>query len=504
MAKFISDEDMAKLEASSSSQSKPKKIISDDEMAELENQGKTSQAESALGGFVEGSTFGFSDEIAGGVGGLMDYISQGGKLDLEDYYKIRRDLVRENQKKAKADNPGTFMTGELAGGLVSPVGNIGKGASVGKMALAGAGVGALGGAGYSEGEDLADVAMDAAKGGAIGGVMSGGLGLAGKGVNKLLSKTANKSSDVADDLAARAIGAERGTIKKLGSEKVKEAGRRALDEGIVTPFASTDDMILRNKASQRNAGKAMSEVYDVIDNANASTFNPLDAAIKVDDEIGGFWRSPLNKTETKQLDNTLESILMRADETGSKNISVKEAQKLKEELGKVANWKSNVSITDKERMARDAYKVISDEIDNAVEMGAEKVGIAGLPEKLKLAKKQFGDSKTAEELLKNKLARESGNKMFGLTDTIAGSGGAVAGGPVGLLATILGKKATERFGYQTGAVAADKLSKVLAEAPEMFGKYAGILKNASVKGNLPLVHELLMRNDPEYKAMMGD
>lgn len=465
---------------------------------------KTSKADSALGGFVEGSTFGFSDEIAGGVGGLMDYVSQGGKLDLKDYYKIRRDLVRENQKKAKADNPGTFMASELAGGVANPVGNVGSGATIGKMALSGLATGALGGAGYSEGEDLADIAMDSAKGGALGAGIAGGLGLAGKALTRGTKAASEGSEVVADNLAARAIGAERGTIKKFGANKVREAGRRALDEGIVTPLATTDDMIGRNLSAQRKAGDAMSEVYGAIDNAGASSFNPLDAAIKVDDEIGDFWRSPLNKTETKQLDNTLESIMMRAYKSDGGNIPITEAQKLKEELGKAANWKNNVSITDKERIARDAYKIIADEIDNAVEAGAEKVGIASLPEKLKLAKKQFGDSKTAQELLTNKQAREAGNKMFGLTDTIAGSGGAVAGGPVGLLGTVLGKKAVEKYGYQTGAVAADKLSKILKESPEMFGKYAGILKNASVKGNLPIVHELLMRNDPEYKALIGD
>lgn len=217
----------------------------------------------------------------------------------------------------------------------------------------------------------------------------------------------------------------------------------------------------------------MDDVYSQIDDAGASTFNPLEVAGKVDDQIGGFYRSPINKGETNQLENTLESILMR----GEGNIPIKEAQALKQELGKVANWKNNLTVTDKERMARDAYKIVSGQIDEAVEAGAKQIGSDGLLETLKKGKSLFGSSKGAEKLLENKLAREQGNKLIGLTDWgVLGSGGAAAvvtGGAsvVPTLGLLAAKKGAEKYGAQSAALGLDAISKSLLKSPQMLNLY---------------------------------
>lgn len=305
-----------------------------------------------------------------------------------------------------------------------------------------------------------------------GVVMETGGALLGKGVeaaapyvSKAMKPIGEKVMSTADSLAARALGAERATVKKLGDKKVRDVGRFALENNLLKPFSNTDDVILANQSAKQKGGQMMDDVYSQIDGANQSSFNPLETASKVDQQIGGFYRSPINKGETNQLENTLESILLRGD----KNIPIKEAQAIKEELGKVANWKNNISITDKEKMAREAYSVVSKDIDAAVEAGAKNIGSEGLLNKLKSGKNLYSNAKAAEELLKNKSAREQGNNLVSLTDSIllgAGGAGSVATGGAGIVPTIAAfgaKKYGEKYGAQQAALALDKVGKAISK-----------------------------------------
>lgn len=436
---------------------------------------------------AQGASSGLSDEAAGGVeavgralgvqgaGGPMKDISiaeDGPTLDWEiikDAYKRARDKEREALKKDSKDNPGVAAASEFAGALLSPVNKIMPSAS---LAKSGAAIGGVSGLGYSEAEDLSGMAIDAATGAALGGVIGKGIEKASPYIAQGAEAVGNKGKQLAERFAARAVGAERGTVKKLGQDKIQEIGRYALDEKLLSPLASTDDVIARNAAAKAKGGAKMEQVYSAIDDANASTFNPRNVAEKIDDQLGDFYRSPINKGEASQLDNTIESIMMRVG-SDADSIPLKEAQALKQELGKVANWKNNLNITEKEKMAREAYKIVSKSIDEAAELGSKTIGKDGLQEVLASGKKLYGNAKGAEELLTNKLAREQGNKLIGLTDTIAGTGAAgasLASGGTGIipaLAMVAGKKGLEKYGSQNAALLADKISKELLKSSKM-------------------------------------
>jgi hypothetical protein len=301
-----------------------------------------------------------------------------------------------------------------------------------------------------------------------GELISKGLQAASPSVKEATDAASKSVKSVANSLSARAIGAERGTIKKLGQDKIEAAGEYALKNNLFGKFSGTDEMIANNEATKKAAGEMQKSVYSAIDEKGASTFNPLDTAVKIEEKIGGFYRSPINKGETAQLENTLESVLMRGD----KNIPLSEAQALKEELGKVANWKNSQNITDKEQMARDAYGVVSKAIEDAASKGAESIGSQGLKETLKNANKTYSAAKTAEELLTNKSARELGNKLIGLTDwSVLGGGGAasLATGGAAIPATIgiyAVKKYGEKFGLKQAALGTNAIAENLANMPE--------------------------------------
>lgn len=407
-------------------------------------------------------------------------------------YRDNRDVARHEQHKDIAAHPIISSVANTAGMIANPY----------IRAMGPAAAGAEQGLGNSEADLTKGDVLGATKDTAIGA----GIGYLGGKLGDVASDyLAPKLGEIAENQSARAMGAERGTVKSLGADKVQAIGRYGLDNGIVTPLASTEDMLARNAAVQSNAGKAMGDVYGQIDQAGASTFNPLDTAVAVDNKIGDFWRSPINKGETNQLENTLNSILMRADQTGTNSIPLSAAQELKEELGKVANWKNTLNVTDKEQMARSAYGVVSDALDSAADSGSKTIGKDGLLKTLQDARATYSGSKGADTLLQNKQARELGNKMFGITDTIAAAGGAVFG-PAGAVGVVATKKLAERYGAATSASTANFLSQVLEKNPQVLGKWAGPLANAAKRGQnaLNASDYVLQQTDPAYRAKRAE
>ena len=476
-----------------------------------EDVDKPQPIQSAVNHFIQGGTAGFSDEIVGlgeaagralGVDGAgskgvldMSLNPEGPTLDwetLRDAYRMARNKDRENLKAGDKYNPASSAVGQIAGMVASPINKVGKGLSLAKQ---GAVVGGTNSLGMSDAEDIGGMAIDTSIGTAGGLLLGKGIDKASPYIEKGVKSMSSGARSMAEKLAARALGAERGSIKKLGMDKVKSAGAQALDEGVLSPLANTDDLIARNTATQERGGKMMGDAYKAIDDAGASTFNPLNVATKVDENIGGFYRSPINRGETNQLENTLESILMR----GEGSIPLREAQTLKQELGKVANWKNNITVTEKEKMAREAYRTVSEQIDNAVADGSQLIDKAGLAPTLAKGKELFGNAATAETLLGNKLAREQGNNLIGLGDKIVGGAALGYGGVTDDWQTaggvMVAKKGLEKYGAQNSALLLNKVSQMLARSPQLA---AAAAKNPNLLN--ALAKKLESRISPAMKA----
>lgn len=530
-----------------------------------EDADKPGMGTSAIRQGLSGLTSGFSDELVGageaagralGVEGAgsrspldMSLTEDGPTLDwqtLRDAYRMARDKERGGLKRDEKYNPGTSMAANLGGAMLSPVNKLGGSASLAKQAGL---IGGINGLGGSDKEDLGGMAIDTGVGTALGL----GIGKAADVASPLLQSGIEKMSggarSAAETLAGRALGAERGSIKKLGFDKVKAAGAQALDEGALPIFGGTGELIERNQALKDRGGKMMGEAFDAIDNAGASTFNPLDIATKVDTELSPTYRTAINKGETNQFENTIESILARGDG----NIPLREAQRLKQEIKSVAypGGRKPIDPTPKQQMAMDAYRIVNQGIDDAVAKGTDAVENAGLSDLLAQGKELYGNSKTSEALLRNKQAREQGNKLFGLTDTITGVGALGYGGATddwkGAGGLMLAKKGLEKYGAKVGAHGLDKISKLLMKSPQLAEtfsknpnvvnsiaqkieshlspgikaadndvqpydknvilqksqgtKYASVLNNASKRGDTALgaTHFILQSTDPEYR-----
>lgn len=175
---------------------------------QIDEYNKPTAGEAMLRGAGQGATFGFSDEAIGGVKSLMP----DGKS-----YAEERDAERAKNAKAQKAFPGTYLTGELAGGAVLPLG-AGKSAAtivgaLGKGSLMGAISGGVSGAGYNERKE--NMVGDVAKGVAIGGVLGGGAGVAGRLIPGVATKAGR--ADLKGELEAYRRGMKNASDSGLGS-----------------------------------------------------------------------------------------------------------------------------------------------------------------------------------------------------------------------------------------------------------------------------------------------
>jgi hypothetical protein len=484
MTDFISDEEMAKLEGSSPD------FISDEEMDQnVPKQLKqTSKIEAAFRGGFQGLTSDFSDEATAKV------VSKITGRPEEDVLRE----VRDKNLAAERSHPyiygGAKVTGAVApfftpAGAVSKIPAVGKALAGGLNAVKGSkwlaptGLGALQGYGASEETDEAKQLSDAAAGAMFG------LGTAG--LFNTITAAPSAIRNFASNRAAQQIGAERATIKKFGPDRVRAAGREALDNNLLS--TDTEQMQKGVAALQKSSGKRMGEVLGTVDEALGKPVSPTAIGDQLIDEQRGLWNGE------KFYDNLLDIVTMK----GEKNISLDDAMQLKVFLGKQARFTSP-NRSDAANVSGDAYWIVSKHIDDAIEKGESFLGTSNLLADFQKAKKTYANTKVMEPLLENRYAREQGNKMgFGLTNTIVGSQAAQiasAGNPVQGAALMGGKLAWEKYGNIGMAKGADAIADILQYAPQKLGPYAQTLMNASRQGirNLAITHYMMSKRDPNY------
>lgn len=180
----------------------------------------TSKIGSAIRQFVQGGSFGFSDEVAGGteaVGKAMGLQGLGGPLTdislsedgptldwdkITDSYRTGRDRERDALAIDERDNPGISTAANIAGAVVSPINKVMRGASLAKQ---GAALGGIAGLGTSE-QDLTTgdagnfggAAVDVGTGALVGGSLGKIADIGGQQLKTVGSKAMSKLSDFAD------------------------------------------------------------------------------------------------------------------------------------------------------------------------------------------------------------------------------------------------------------------------------------------------------------------
>lgn len=306
-------------------------------------------------------------------------------------------------------------------------------------------------------KDLPGLAKQTAKDLGEGALMETGGMLVGKGIEAaapLLAKAGGSLGKYSRMQGAKAVGA--GAKEFQNPALVDAIGGNAIDKGLIGPYKSAEEGMLLAKGAKEEAGKSMGDVYKSVDDAVGVSINPLETATKVEQELAPTYRTPINKSEVGQLENTIDSILARGD----KDIGLSEAQKLKSEIDSVGypKGKKPLDPSPKQLMAQDASRIIKQEIDKAAESGAEKLGNKDLLEKLFEARKDYGVNKQSQKLLTQKMGKEgagTGNKINWTVD------------PGAFLGSV-----AKKFGPNsdaTKALVSNRIAKTISKSPELQG-----------------------------------
>jgi hypothetical protein len=172
----------------------------------------------------QGLTLGFSDEIAGALGAIPGSLMTG--QSIPEAYRDIRDIARGRQEQFAERNPGTALTAELAGGLVTGgaglarTGALKAGQGLKQTLGAGAGLGAIQGVGMGEGNMLSDAGKGAATGAITSLLPAGVQQVARRTARGLLSPAMSKVHNKAVDLLENA-GVKLTTGQKTGSTRLK-------------------------------------------------------------------------------------------------------------------------------------------------------------------------------------------------------------------------------------------------------------------------------------------
>ena len=214
-------------------------------------------ADAAKVAALQGSTFGFGDELVAALGAPIDAYRNGG-LSIDNIaksYRTLRDVARGMSDQGKQDSPWISGAAGLAGGLasgralgalaqqgvtaaapalaaryaswVNPVGQTaGILPRVTNAAVFGAGYGAISGAGDSTADSVGGVLADAGKGALVGGASSGALYGIGAAVKPVVSNVAARVSESAAGNYAQ---------QKIAEAIARDARGNVFVEGLSNP-----------------------------------------------------------------------------------------------------------------------------------------------------------------------------------------------------------------------------------------------------------------------------
>jgi hypothetical protein len=440
-----------------------------------------SSLEAAARGAAQGLTLGHADEIAGG----LEHLATGKPYDQA------RDESRANFRAAKEAHPVVTGVTEAAASTPAYVA-----ASAGLGPVAGpAAVGAIQGEGNSDAPLLSgDTAKEAALGGAVGAVT-------GK-VGEMVSGALNPSelAATAEEQAAKAAGANSADFRRLGADKIRQAGRTLLDNDVLSPAASTDAMAERVAGLNDEASKTIGAILK-----RAEGGFDVQSAIRDLDAVR--WHFPEDPAVLAKVDAAKEMLRKTAirgagDVAGGiENAPEKltlpfdEANRVKTYLQqKGINWNTDqASQAVDKSIAGTVRRSVDAQLENATPSAEDMRAFHE-------AKKTFGATENLEDFLGKRSSREFGRSPLSVSDigAAAVSGHPVAGPTVW--------KLFRQYGNQNMALVADWLAKNGAAVAGQLGKWGPRLVAAAQGGaeSLAVTHYVLSQQDPEYRQQMSE
>lgn len=413
-------------------------------------------------------------------------------------YRDARQTYGERTAAGEADNPwaGRFGTGVgTALSLLAPLpkATVGSGAGgrIASNALTGGGYGVLNGAingnaDVSRGE-IGQLLQDMASGGVVGALTGGVLG----GAVELGRMGAGALKSFANRKALNALGAMKPELNDLGTKRAQELGEHALEQGVVSPFASRKTMAARAAEGKTAAGEklnnALADVDAVALPQERAGLTSEAAAKQIDQLANEIGRKPALRAVAEKFRQEAAAIRGSADAGQSPGgLSLQQYEELIARPYKgVTNWAADLRLP-KETLKQLPRKLEAN-AEDAIEQVAGRTGDKGPLSRYVTGKRQYGNQAELAEIAEEGLKRQGSNGTLSLKDLHAVTPGVLLGsmshggmgGAVGGAATLLGSKVLNRFGDQWSATGANALARALSSGSAgMAGQRAALLERA--------------------------
>lgn len=226
-----------------------------------------SQGKSALYGGFQAATFNTGDEIASGLNAGIDYLTGQAPDGIGAAYDKRLADARRQMAEAEQANPGSFLGGQIAGGIATIPFTPFRAGVAGGLAT-GALYGGLSGAGAGEGVGgrLAGAGVGAAVGGAVGAaapIVISGIGSAARGAGNAISNATGivRGALNPEAEAGRRVVGALARDAKIGGSQLDDAGLAAAQAAgqpvrVADMGGETTRALARSAANTSPEGKA--------------------------------------------------------------------------------------------------------------------------------------------------------------------------------------------------------------------------------------------------------
>lgn len=354
---------------------------------------------SAVMGAANSTTFGFGDELASVLGSALTGVPR--KQVLQE--------MRADDAKAQADNPGSYLAGQIGGGLAQAamgapsfgLNAARAGGSLGKVALNSALDGLLYGGAYGAGSANGDLA-DRAKGGLVGAGVGGLAGLStpylaaglGQGVRKLISPFASSP----EREAAVNILAQEGVPVTAGQRTGSNALRYAESElggNKAANMMENQAEAFTNAAMQKagGSGRATPDNLAALKGNLGQQFDDLASrnTMVADRQLAQDMGKTLNRygklleTQQKPIINNLVDDIVQRVRANNGTLSGPEYQTIRSDLSQAAQSTTNQTL-------KSAFKGLRDSLDDAMERSINPSDLGAW----KVLRKQYGNYKVVE------------------------------------------------------------------------------------------------------------
>jgi hypothetical protein len=356
---------------------------------------------SGVAGAENAMTFGFGDELGSYLGSAISGLPREEVLQ----------QMRAMDSKAQSENPGSYLTGQIGGGLAQGLvtGGAGFGASaantggtLGRVALGsaldGTIYGGLQGAGNANG-DLMDRAKGAAIGGGTGALVGGAAPYiaagVGAGVRRLISPFASSPErEAAVSILAKegvpVTAGQRTGSKALQFAESELGGSKAANMMEDQAAAFTDAAMRKAGGSGRATPDNLSSLYDTLGQgfSDLASRNSLTADKQMAQDIATTLKRYGNLLEAQQkpiINNVVGDLVQRVNANGGK-LSGAEYQMIRSDLSRAAKSTGNQTLSA-------AFKGIRDALDEAMDRSINPQDVGAW----KLLRKQYGNFKVLEK-----------------------------------------------------------------------------------------------------------